>query len=278
VDLAQRVGHGDRVDLSEADPRFTAGWHRRQGLLRLQELRDELGTLQMLLWGAATHSLLIVLQGMDTSGKDSTIRWVLSGVSPQGCNVVAFKPPTDDEADHDFLWRVHQHAPRRGMIGVFNRSHYEDVVAVRVHELAPRPVWSARFARINQFEELLTENGTIILKFFLHISREQQAKRLIERERAPEKAWKLSVSDWEDRGRWPEFLRAYEDVLQRCSSDAAPWYVVPADRKWFRNLAVASTIVKALRPLKDGWLQTLAKESKERRRELRGYHERAGDA
>ena len=162
------------------------------------------------------------------------------------------------------------------MIGVFNRSHYEDVIAVRVRELEPRAVWSERFERINQFEELLAQDGTIVLKFFLHISRQQQERRLLARERAPEKAWKLSVSDWEDRARWDDYLEAYEDVLRRCSTHVAPWYVVQADRKWFRNLAVASAIVKALRPHKDEWLRTLAEDSRERIKELRAYHDARG--
>jgi PPK2 family polyphosphate:nucleotide phosphotransferase len=271
MELAQRVKPGGPVDLSQVDPGFTAHWKRSDALSRLQELRSELDTLQLLLWGAETQSLLIVLQGMDTSGKDGTVRWVLAGVSPQGCEVVSFKPPTEEEAGHDFLWRVHQRTPRRGVIGVFNRSHYEDVLAARVRKLVPHSVWSPRFDRINQFEELLAENGTIVLKFFLHISKKEQAKRLLERERAPEKAWKLSVSDWEDREQWHEYLSAYEDVLSRCSTPTAPWHIVPADKKWFRNLAVASTIAETLRGYRDGWMKTLSAESQQRLEELRAF-------
>jgi len=276
MELAQRVKPGAPVDLSSIDPAFTEDWKREDALARLQDLRAELETLQLLLWGAATQSLLIVLQGMDTSGKDSTIRWVLSGVSPQGCEVFAFKVPTDEEAGHDFLWRVHQRVPRRGVIGVFNRSHYEDVLAARVRQLVPRAVWSERFDRINQFEELLVENGTILLKFFLHISKKEQAKRLLERERMPEKSWKLSVSDWEDREQWHEYLAAYEDVLRRCSTETAPWHIVPADKKWSRNLAVASTIVSALRAYRDGWMEALSAQSRQRLEELRAFRAAQG--
>jgi len=273
MELAQRVRPAEPVDLSSIDPGFTGDWKRADAQARLQELRAELETLQLLLWGAATQSVLIVLQGMDTSGKDSTIRWVLSGVSPQGCEVVAFKVPTYEEAGHDFLWRVHQRTPRRGVIGVFNRSHYEDVLAARVRKLVPQAVWSQRFDRINQFEELLVENGTILLKFFLHISKKEQAKRLLERERVPEKSWKLAVSDWEDREQWHDYLVAYEEVLRRCSTAVAPWHIVPADKKWSRNLAVASTIVSALRAYRDVWLETLSAQSRERLEELRAFRE-----
>jgi PPK2 family polyphosphate:nucleotide phosphotransferase len=271
MELVQRLEPGRKVHLAKIDPNFTAGLEKAAGKERLVELGQELNELQDLLYAAGTHSVLIVLQGMDTSGKDGTIRSVLSYVDPQGCQIEAFKTPTPDELSHDFLWRVHQGTPGRGMITVFNRSHYEDVLIVRVRELVPREVWSKRYTHINHFEELLSDNNTIILKFFLHISKEEQEQRLLDREQELEKAWKLAVSDWEERRFWDDYQHAYEDVLQLCNTKTAPWYIVPANKKWFRNLAVAMVLVKALRDYKQQWLDVLATQSKQRIEELHRY-------
>jgi PPK2 family polyphosphate:nucleotide phosphotransferase len=254
--------------LDDLDPEFTAGLERDEAEKRLEEIGLELGRMQELLYAAGQQSLLIILQGMDTSGKDGTIKKVLSEIEPQGCRVESFKVPTEEELAHDFLWRVHKVTPRRGMIAVFNRSHYEDVIAVRVNKLAPSEVWSKRYDLINDFEKLLVENGTIIVKFYLHISRDEQQRRLEAREQDVEKAWKLSVGDWKQRQLWSDYIKAYDDALSRCSTRNAPWYVVPANNKWFRNLSVASTIVETLRPYSQRWLEYLAGLASEKLKEL----------
>jgi PPK2 family polyphosphate:nucleotide phosphotransferase len=211
----------------------------------LERLRE----LQTLLFADGRFSLLVVLQAMDTGGKDGTIRHVMSGLNPAGCIVTSFKVPSSEEASHDFLWRIHKAAPARGMIGVFNRSHYEDVLVVRVHGLVPKRVWKARYRQINEFERHLTENGVTILKFYLHISKAEQAKRLRERISDKKKNWKFAAGDVEERKLWGKYQRAYEDALNRCSTPWAPWYVVPADRKWARDALVARTMVRALEGL-----------------------------
>ena len=187
--------------------------------LELQKLSDELSELQELLTAAQQQSLLVVLQGMDTSGKDGTIRHVLSHVNPQGCDVHSFKEPTQEELAHDFLWRVHKVTPAKGEMGIFNRSHYEDVLVARVHNLVPEKVWSRRYEEINNFEQLLSQNGMIMLKFFLHISYDEQERRLLAREQDKDKSWKLSAEDWEDRKYWKDYEQAYEDALSKCSTD-----------------------------------------------------------
>ncbi len=255
--LAHRIAPGATVRLEDFDPDDTAGWKRDAAETRIAELATELTELQELLYGAGHQSVLVILQGMDTSGKDGTIRSVLAPVNPQGCDVVAFKAPTDIEVQHDFLWRVHPHAPVHGMLTVFNRSHYEDVLIVRVHNLVPSAQWQQRYTQINHFEQLLTDNGTIILKFFLHISKKEQEERLLARETDPLKSWKLDPADWRERVYWSEYQDAYADALGKCSTDAAPWYVIPADKKWFRNLAISETLVAALRPHAGAWREVL---------------------
>jgi PPK2 family polyphosphate:nucleotide phosphotransferase len=190
--------------------------------------------------------VLVVLQGMDTSGKDGTIRHVMTGASPQSCKVTSFKQPTSHELAHDFLWRVHQAVPEKGNIGIFNRSHYEDVLVVRVHKLVPKKIWAARYDEINRFEKYLAENGTTILKFFLHISKDEQKRRIEERIANPTKHWKLSPADIEERQYWDDYTEAYEDAISRCSTKYAPWFIIPANHKWFRNLAVSKILVEAL--------------------------------
>jgi len=187
-----------------------------------------------------------VLQGMDTAGKDGTIRRVMSGINPRDCRVVSFKAPSQEELDHDFLWRVHRECPRRGEIGVFNRSHYEDVLIVRVRGLVKKEVWSARYDQINRFEQHLAENGTRIVKFFLHISKAEQKERLEARLADPSKNWKMNPTDLEERKLWDDYQRAYEDAISRCSTAHAPWFIIPADKKWFRDLAVSSIMVEML--------------------------------
>jgi PPK2 family polyphosphate:nucleotide phosphotransferase len=227
---------------------------------------------QELLFGAGSHSVLIVLQGMDTAGKDGTIKQVMSAINPTGCHVWSFKVPTADELAHDFLWRIHRRTPERGMMAIFNRSHYEDVLVPRVHKLAPRAVWQARYGEINAFEQMLTNNGVIVLKFFLHISKDEQKRRLLAREQESNKSWKLAVGDWQERAFWSEYTAAYEDALARCGTSWAPWHIVPADAKWYRNYAVARTIVERLEPYERGWERTLVDVGKQRLRELEAAH------
>lgn len=210
---------------------------------------DRISDSQRVLYADARYALLIVLQGRDASGKDGTIRKVFSAVNPQGCIVASFKEPTELEKHHDYLWRVHQQVPARGMIGIFNRSHYEDIIVPRVHELVPKKVWSERYDQINDFERMLSENNVVILKFLLHISRDEQARRLKERLTDPDKNWKFRVGDLDDRSRWDEFTKAYRGILDHTSTKWAPWYVVPADDKEVRDWLVARTIADRLEKL-----------------------------
>ena len=215
----------------------------------LKELTGKLEALQELLYAEHSHKLLIILQGMDTSGKDGVIRHVFEGVNPQGVRVASFKAPTAVELDHDYLWRVHREAPARGEIVIFNRSHYEDVLIVRVHNLVQPDVWKSRYRHINDFEKMLTDEGTAILKFYLHIDREEQRKRLQERLDEPRKRWKFSLADIEERKLWDSYRAAYEEALARTSTDWAPWRVVPANHPWYRNLVVAGIVVETLESL-----------------------------
>jgi PPK2 family polyphosphate:nucleotide phosphotransferase len=241
---------GATVRLEEFDPSDTGRYKSADDAKEpLQDHLAELIKLQNLLYAESRRSLLIVLQGMDTSGKDGTIRHVISGLSPLGVQVHAFKAPTEEELAHDFLWRVHKVVPPRGAIGIFNRSHYEDVLVVRVHDLVKPKVWKDRFKQINQFERTLVKNNTILLKFFLHISADEQKKRLEERLADPTRYWKFSMHDVEERRFWNDYQKAYEDALEKCSTKYATWHIVPANHKWYRNLKVAETIVKTLRDL-----------------------------
>ncbi len=210
---------------------------------------NSLQELQRVLWAEGKHSLLIVLQAMDAGGKDGTIRHVFRGVNPQGCQVTSFKVPTKEELSHDYLWRIHKATPRRGYMGIFNRSHYEDVLVVRVHDLVPPEIWKQRYEQINHFEKLLADTGTTILKFFLHISKEEQKERFQARLDDPSKNWKFSMGDVEERGHWDDYMLAFEEALSRCSTPWAPWYVIPANRKWYRNVAVSNIIIETLEGL-----------------------------
>jgi PPK2 family polyphosphate:nucleotide phosphotransferase len=264
-----RVEPGSSVKLSDYDPRHNDDLSKEQGQKQFDTLAAELGELQEYLYAAGSLSLLIVLHGMDTSGKDGAIRDVLRDVNPAGCQITPFKVPTAEELAHDFLWRVHRHTPALGQIGVFNRSHYEDVLVVRVHKLAPEQTIERRFDQINAFERLLAESNTVVLKFFLHISKREQEERLLAREEDSTKAWKLSAGDWRERELWDDYQHAYEDALSRCSTKVAPWHIVPADRKWFRNLAIAEAVVGALRPFKQQCEEELNERAKSALAELK---------
>ncbi|MGI8924809.1 MAG: PPK2 family polyphosphate kinase [Fimbriimonadales bacterium] len=261
----------NRIDLASFQTSQDGGMIKEDAHAKVEEMGKELDELEDLLFYAAQHSLLVVLQGRDTSGKDGTIRTILQFVNGQSCRVASFKVPTEEELAHDFLWRVHSQAPRKGSMTIFNRSHYEDVLVVRVHELAPKELWSKRYEDINNFEKLLADNDTIILKFMLCISKEEQGERLLAREQEVEKSWKLSVGDWKEREYWGAYTEAYQDVLDRCSNEHAPWHVVPADRKWYRDYMILKTIVEALRSHKKGWLDHLQAVGDERRAELGEY-------
>jgi PPK2 family polyphosphate:nucleotide phosphotransferase len=245
-----RVKPGSRVKLKDIDPDFKGSHENHKAALdEIKHYEKRLRELQDMLYVARRPSLLICLQAMDTGGKDGTINHVLGAMNPMGCRVAAFKEPTPEELSHDFLWRIHRQAPARGEVVVFNRSHYEDVLVVRVHELAPKSVWSERYDRINDFEKNLVENDTHILKFYLHISKEEQLKRFADRLDDPARQWKISESDYKERKYWGDYTAAYEDALSRCSTKRAPWFVIPANHKWFRNLAVARIIVEHLEEL-----------------------------
>ena len=251
-----RVKPGSRLRLKHHDPDDTGDYKKKNenGKASAKADTDKLiarmGKLQERLYANGSRAFLVVLQGMDTSGKDGTIKHVMSGVNPQGCKVVAFKAPSKDELAHDFLWRVHREVPPKGFIGIFNRSHYEDVLITRVHGWISTQQVRHRFDQIKEFEELLAESGTAIVKFFLHISKEEQKERLEERIQDPEKRWKWNSGDLEERKFWNDYIEAFEDVLSATSTDQAPWYIVPANRKWYRNLVVADRIVDALEAMK----------------------------
>ncbi len=245
-----RIAPGTRVRLRDHDPGYKDR-HRskKEAAPEIERYARRLRELQYLLYAEGRRSLLIVLQALDAGGKDGTIRHVLGYMNPQGCRVHAFKVPTPEEAAHDFLWRVHQAAPRIGEAAIFNRSHYEDVLVTRVHGLVSKSECKARYAHINAFERLLADRATVILKFFLHISAEEQLRRFRKRLDDPKRWWKLSEADFEERRYWDAYQEAYEDALSRCSTEHAPWFVIPADHKWFRNLAVSRIVVETLEAL-----------------------------
>jgi len=246
-----RIKPGARVSLRDWDPDETKLLDDKdEAVEKNAKIQQRLAELQELLYAEHKHKILIILQGMDTSGKDGTVRHVMGGFDPAGVRVVSFKKPTQSELDHDYLWRVHANVPSTGEVVVFNRSHYEDVLVVRVHSLVPKEVWSLRFDQINDLERMLTENGTTILKFFLHISKEEQRERLEARIQDPQKRWKFQHGDVEERKLWKDYVRAYEDVLSKTSTDVAPWYVIPANTKWYRNYVVGTIVTRALEKLK----------------------------
>lgn len=263
-DYVWKVSEDSKVNLKDYDPGYTADLkHGKDADAELDKLSSELSELQEIFAAAQHHSLLMILQGMDTSGKDGTIRHVLSRVNPQGCYVHSFKEPTPEELAHDFLWRIHKVTPGKGFMGIFNRSHYEDVLVVRVHNLVPENVWQHRYKEINHFEKLLTNSNTLVLKFFLHISKDEQAQRLQARVDDRDKAWKISAADWQERQYWPDYQEAYETALSQCSTNDAPWYIVPANHKWYRNLAIAHTLVHTMRQYRDEWQADLEKRGRQ---------------
>lgn len=258
-----RVRPGRRVRLAGFDPAAKVG-DKDDPAVALAMRRDlvALASLQELLYAARTHAVLVVLQGIDTAGKDGTIRHVFSGVNPQGCRVATFGVPSPEEAAHDFLWRVHRETPACGQIVIFNRSHYESVLVERVHRIVPKSVWSERYGQINAFESMLSAEGTVILKFFLNLSRAEQKKRLEEREQDPDKRWKANPDDWQERKRWGAYRSAFEEMLSKTSTDDAPWHVIPSDHKWYRNLAIASVIAGRLETFRGAWKRAIRERGK----------------
>jgi PPK2 family polyphosphate:nucleotide phosphotransferase len=245
-----RVTPGSRVRLKHCDPAFTDAHEMKTSAQReIEKLQRHMDELQFQLYAEQRRSLLICLQAPDAGGKDGVIRHVIGPMNPQGCRVVSFKQPSAEELAHDFLWRIERQSPRRGEVVVFNRSHYEDVLVVRVHDLVAKKVWSKRYEQINEFERRLVASGTHILKFFLHISKKEQLRRFKQRLDDPARRWKISEADYAEREYWTAYQAAYEDALSRCSTEAAPWFVIPSDHKWFRNLAVSQIIVETMKGL-----------------------------
>lgn len=244
---AFRIKQGRPVSLRRIDTDATPGIKDKAAALKsVKQNIERLAELQYTLYAENRRSVLIVLQAMDAAGKDGVVRHVLAGLNPQGCRVTPFKVPAGEERGHDFLWRVHKQVPAHGEIGVFNRSHYEDVLVVRVHNLAPEPVWKARYDHINAFEKMLVDSGTTICKFFLHVGRKEQLERLEARLNDPSRNWKVTEADFVERGYWKDYVKAYEDVLTRCSTPWAPWYVIPADHKWYRNYAISEILRRTM--------------------------------
>ncbi len=245
-----RVTPGSKVDLGSRLSKEDGGLDKSRGRKEFKRLSKRMAELQELLYVTHHRGLLVILQAMDAAGKDSTIKSVFGPINPQGCRVHSFKAPSKLELSHDYLWRIHQKVPEKGYIGVFNRSHYEDLLVVRVKNLVDESIWRRRFEHINNFEQQLADEGMLIVKFYLHISKEYQGQRLQRRLDRPDKLWKFNPNDIAERARWAEYRQAYEDCLSRCSTDAAPWYVIPAERRWYRNLLIAHVIVSLLEGLK----------------------------
>jgi PPK2 family polyphosphate:nucleotide phosphotransferase len=246
------VKRGEELNLDQWNPNDKSLFpiSKKDGKTRLKDLNKELDHLQELLYAEGKHKVLIVLQALDTGGKDGTIRHVFEGVNPQGVKVAGFKVPTEKELAHDYLWRVHKHTPGSGEIVIFNRSHYEDVLVVRVHNLVPKEVWSRRYEHIRAFEKLLADEGTTILKFYLNIDQKEQKERLQDRLDEPDKNWKFSRGDLKERALWDQYQLAYQDALMKTSTEYAPWYIIPANRKWYRNLVISTVIIDKLKSLK----------------------------
>ncbi|MCX6170237.1 MAG: polyphosphate kinase 2 family protein [Ignavibacteriales bacterium] len=244
------VEPGSSIKLDDFNPKFEKKLVKKKSLIKETEnLEQKIDALQYRLYAEQKRSLLIVLQAPDAGGKDGVVRHVIGSMNPQGCRVVSFKQPTPDELAHDFLWRIERQVPKPGEVVIFNRSQYEDVLVVRVHDLVPKQVWSNRYEQINNFEKRLIANGTHILKFFLHISKEEQLHRFKQRLEDPTRRWKISEADYAEREYWESYGEAYEDALSKCSTDEAPWFVIPSDHKWFRNLAISQIIVETMRKL-----------------------------
>ena len=271
--LLHKLTGSKKVRLKDIDPGTDGGLDRDDAEKRTESLCKELDDLQEILYAAQTTPVLIVLQGMDTSGKDGTISHVMRYMNPQSCRVASFKAPNPLELSHDFLWRIHSETPGKGMVTIFNRSHYEDVLVVRVHNLVPPEVLERRYEHINHFERLLADADTVILKFMLHIDKDEQKKRLTDRENDPAKAWKLSAGDWKERDLWENYQSAFEIAINRCATSYAPWYVVPANHKWYRDLAIAETLVETLRPFRKQWEKRLKEIGAEELKNLRALRQ-----
>ncbi len=246
-----RVKPGTKIKLSDWDPGDTGDFKggKEAAQAELLPLNKKLEQLQELLYAEHRHKILILLQAMDTGGKDGVIRHVFEGVNPQGTRVANFKEPTAEELDHDFLWRVHKQVPAKGELVIFNRSHYEEVLVVRIHKLEPKDVWNKHYDQINDFERMLVETGTTILKFFLHIDQDEQRERLQARIDNPDKRWKFRMGDLDERKLWDDYMQAYEDVLSKTSTEVAPWYIIPANHKWYRDLAISNILISTLEGL-----------------------------
>jgi len=245
-----KVRSGDKIRLSQIDPDDSGKMTREKACSRFFELREKIDLLQEKLYAEHERSVLILFQALDTGGKDGAVKSLCFGLNPAGLEVARFKAPTQAELDHDFLWRAHKVTPSKGMIGIWNRSHYEDVLAVRVHRLVPKKVWKARYDQINAFEEILGENGTTMVKFMLHISEDEQKKRLQARIDDPKKRWKFSAADLKERALWDDYQAAYEDAINCCATDYAPWYIIPANHKWARDLAIVEVVLRVLKKMK----------------------------
>lgn len=266
-----RFKNGDKVNLNNFDPDQHSNLSREKCLELTHKLGMELAELHELMYAAADTSLLIVLQGRDTAGKDGSIRHLTTYLNAQSCKVQSFKVPTEEEQAHDFLWRIHPHVPRSGYVSIFNRSHYEDVLITRVHKMVSDSIIDRRYSHINEFEKLLTDKGTLVLKFCLFISKDEQEERLIDREQDPSKSYKLSVADWKEREYWDDYTSAYEQILQRCNPDSAPFYIVAANHKWYRDLAITDTIVQTLQPMRATWEEDLKKRGAVAMKELEDF-------
>jgi PPK2 family polyphosphate:nucleotide phosphotransferase len=253
LEKALRVEPGRRVRLAKFDPNRTFGYEKSSAAGLTQKQLDRMAELQDRLYAEGKRSVLIVLQGIDAAGKDGTIQKVMEAFNPQGCVVSSFKVPTSEELAHDFLWRIHKRVPGKGEVGIFNRSHYEDVLIVRVHQIVPKSVWAKRYDQINAFEKMLAESGTTIVKLFLSIDRDEQRSRFQDRYDDPTKRWKFSMADLEERSRWDDYEVAFNDMLSKTSTEWAPWYVIPANRNWLRNLAVSTIVADTLAGLKPAY-------------------------
>lgn len=243
------VCSGDKIRLSKIDPEDTGSLKKDEALEQFIALRQKISELQQILYAEHRRSLLLIFQGPDTGGKDSSIKDLCADLNPAGLHVHSFKIPSPEELDHDFLWRAHKATPGKGLIGLWNRSHYEDVIAARVQKLVPKKIWKARYEQINRFESILNENGTTLIKFMLHISKDEQKKRLQERLKNPNKWWKFNVDDLKARALWHKYEKAYEDAINCCATDCAPWYIVPANHKWARNVALAQVVLRVLKKM-----------------------------
>ena len=275
---AVRIKPGSKVKLDRIDTNADGGLTKEQAAEKLTKLGLEMDELLDLLCAAGRNGLLIVFQALDTGGKDGSIGHLLNHCNALNTRVVGFKVPTEEEREHDFLWRIHQATPGLGHMNIFNRSHYEDVIVVRVHDLVPEKVWRSRYEHIRAFERVLADSGTIILKFYLHISKKEQEERLLAREEDAVKSWKLSVGDWKEREHWNDYRKAYEDAIEETSTEDAPWWVIPADRKWYRNLVLTEVIVDTLRNYEKGWKKYLEEVGRVAKKELLAYRGQAADA